>query len=77
MEWTGELVETEEMSPGWYKINAIPFDRMWPDDKIWLPKVLMGKDVYYKFWFTESGEIIDYKEVSPDELCDDQPNSTT
>jgi 8-oxo-dGTP pyrophosphatase MutT (NUDIX family) len=56
-DWGGEPVESEEMSPKWFKDNEIPFDRMWPDDKIWLPKVLEGKKLTGDFFF-KKGEII-------------------
>ncbi len=41
--WSGEPVETEEMEPRWYPADALPFDAMWPDDRIWMPYVLAGK----------------------------------
>jgi len=68
-EWMGELVETEEMKPDWFEIAKIPYDRMWPDDEIWLPLILNSKDseVYFKFWFTEDGKIIEYKQFSKEE----------
>lgn len=36
----GDLIETPEAQPFWCGINEIPYPRMWPDDKIWLPKIL-------------------------------------
>lgn len=56
--WEGEPIESEEMKPRWFKINEIPFDEMWPDDKFWLPKVLSGEKVKAEFTFKD-GEIID------------------
>ncbi len=49
--WEGEPVETEEMAPRWFKVNEIPFDKMWSDDVHWLPKVLDGKRVEGTFRF--------------------------
>ena len=42
--WEGEPKESEEMKPKWFKINEIPFNQMWPDDKSWLPRVLNGEN---------------------------------
>jgi mutator protein MutT len=41
--WQGEPMETEEMKPQWFDISAIPYDTMWPDDRVWLPLFLAGK----------------------------------
>ena len=41
-EWMGEPAESEELAPDWYPVNAIPFDRMWDDAKLWLPDALRG-----------------------------------
>ncbi len=38
----GVEVETDEAVPMWTKLDAIPFERMWADDAIWLPIVLDG-----------------------------------
>lgn len=39
-EWIGEPAESDEMSPKWFKQNALPFSDMWEDDLHWLPEVL-------------------------------------
>lgn len=36
----GEAAETPEAIPRWYALDEIPFGRMWPDDRYWLPLVL-------------------------------------
>jgi len=41
--WEGQPAETEEMRPQWFKTDAIPYDKMWSDDILWLPLVLDGK----------------------------------
>ena len=43
--FTGEGVETEEMRPQWYKDTEVPFEKMWLDDKHWLPLVLAGQSI--------------------------------
>lgn len=43
LDWEGEPQASEEMRPQWFSINAIPFDQMWNEDKLWLPLLLAGK----------------------------------
>lgn len=60
-DWDGEPVESEEMLPKWFKVNDLPFNDMWDDDKIWLPKILEGKKLKAKFTFDQEGKkITDY-----------------
>ena len=54
-QWENEPIETEEMSPKWFAIENIPYDSMWIDDPIWLPKVLDGKKVRASFYLSEDG----------------------
>jgi 8-oxo-dGTP diphosphatase/2-hydroxy-dATP diphosphatase len=56
----GEIKETEEMAPEWFKIEEIPFDQMWPDDKYWLPLLLEGKNFRGNFYF-EGRKLLDYQ----------------
>lgn len=56
--WEGELKESEEMAPKWFRINEIPYSQMWDDDKHWLPHILGGKKLEADFIFKE-GEKID------------------
>ena len=60
--WEGEPKESEEMKPKWFKIKEIPFEKMWPDDKFWLPKILKGEKLQAKFSF-KPGELIDSYEI--------------
>lgn len=39
----GEIIESEEMLPQWYKISEIPYKDMWPDDIHWYPVMFAGK----------------------------------
>jgi mutator protein MutT len=57
-EWEGEPVESEEMAPQWYKVADVPFDKMWPDDKFWLPKALEGEKIKASFTFGENDTIL-------------------
>lgn len=59
--WKGEPSESEEMKPEWFRMNDLPFDSMWPDDRFWLPKVLDNKFVNAIFVFSEEDVILDKK----------------
>jgi 8-oxo-dGTP pyrophosphatase MutT (NUDIX family) len=39
----GELCANDEGPLEWFPEDALPYDRMWPDDVIWLPHLLAGR----------------------------------
>jgi len=53
-------IETEEMKPKWFKISKIPYNEMWEDDIIWLPRMLNWEKIEYDFYFWEDWKIRDY-----------------
>jgi mutator protein MutT len=65
--WTGEPVETEEMSPAWFPVEGIPYGSMWPDDAFWLPKVINGQPVRARFVFGEGDSILEQEVRLTDE----------
>lgn len=56
-DWEGEPTESEEMAPKWFGMEEIPFDKMWEDDKHWLPYVLENKKLRGKFVFDKEDKI--------------------
>lgn len=38
----GDPIETEEAEPFWIPIDQVPYDEMWADDRLWLPRMLAG-----------------------------------
>ncbi len=56
--WQGEPTESDEMAPQWFALDAIPFEKMWVDDKHWLPHVLAGKTLQGEFYFNSDGSSI-------------------
>ncbi|MDR2540809.1 MAG: NUDIX domain-containing protein [Candidatus Peribacteria bacterium] len=50
--YNGEVIESEEMMPKWFNLEEIPFDEMWPDDKVWLPELLKGENFRYEFTYS-------------------------
>ncbi|OGD71756.1 hypothetical protein A3A84_03225 [Candidatus Collierbacteria bacterium RIFCSPLOWO2_01_FULL_50_23] len=59
--WEGEPTESEEMAPRWFKINEIPYDEMWEDDRFWLPKVLSGETVEADFLFNKNQVLLEHE----------------
>jgi 8-oxo-dGTP diphosphatase len=57
---TGEVCETREAAPLWTPLAAVPFDRMWADDRLWFPLMLQGKS--FRGWFIFDGDtMLDYR----------------
>ncbi|MBW2970616.1 8-oxo-dGTP diphosphatase [Candidatus Woesearchaeota archaeon] len=68
-EWRGEPVETEEMEPRWYRFGEIPYDKLWSDDKMWLPQVLQGKKLRALFRFgDDNNTVVEHKITTVDSL---------
>jgi uncharacterized protein YceH (UPF0502 family)/8-oxo-dGTP pyrophosphatase MutT (NUDIX family) len=51
---SGEPVETPEATPLWVALDAIPYERMWADDRHWVPLLLEGKP--FKGYFVFDGD---------------------
>lgn len=60
-DFSGEPQETEEMKPQWFLVNEIPFEKMWSDDKYWLPMFLENKKFKGKFIFDEKNQVVKYE----------------
>lgn len=59
-EYSGEAAETDEAAPLWTPINDIPFERMWEDDRIWLPLLIDGR-AFAANWIFEEDAMLDYE----------------
>lgn len=57
--WQGEPKEGEEMTAEWFGFDDVPYDRMWDDDRYWLPKILDDKKIIGNFKFKEDNEGLD------------------
>jgi ADP-ribose pyrophosphatase YjhB (NUDIX family) len=62
-EWKGTPTETEEMAPKWFNTDKIPYDQMWDDDILWLPRVLNGKIVEGNFLFDENQKMLEHEVI--------------
>lgn len=56
-EFIGTPTATREANPMWVEVSRIPFEKMWADDRYWLPKMLEGQVFNGRFVFQEE-EII-------------------
>ncbi len=63
--YSGRMMETDEARPFWCGTSEIPYDRMWADDRIWLPRVLAGEYVRGQFIFDDDRMLQSAISVSP------------
>lgn len=60
--WTGEPAGSDEITAEWYDLDAIPYERMWDDARIWLPRVLAGERLRATFVYADDNETVaDYR----------------
>lgn len=55
----GTPAETDEAIPLWFDVNAIPYDKMWQDDHLWMPLMLEGK-TFKGFFVFDGDHMLDY-----------------
>lgn len=61
----GEPRESDEALPMWVPVDKIPYDEMWADDRLWLPRMLAGYGFDGRFEFdgdrmlTEDLDLVD------------------
>ena len=58
--YKGEPTETHEATPLWTPLNEIPYDRMWADDRHWIP--LMLKEIpFHGYFIFEDHKMLDHR----------------
>lgn len=50
-DFEGTVIETDEAVPFWTPVGDIPYDRMWEDDRLWLPRTIEGSFIEARFIF--------------------------
>lgn len=59
--WEGEPQPTDEAkTTQWFKVNELPVERMWHDNTIWLPPILLGKTIKGKFVIGEDDRVTEH-----------------
>lgn len=59
-DYSGIARETAEATPLWTPVDAIPFERMWADDQIWLPLLIEGQ-AFTARWIFDEDAMLDYE----------------
>ncbi|MDE1860620.1 MAG: 8-oxo-dGTP diphosphatase [Candidatus Micrarchaeota archaeon] len=49
--FSGKLRSTEEGKVMWFKTNGLPYEKMWDDDKVWMPMMLDGRKFDAHFYY--------------------------
>ncbi len=62
-DWEGIPTETDEIKPIIIDIDKVPYDKMWDDNKLWLPKVLKGESVKMEFVFDKELNVIEFEKI--------------
>ena len=62
--YRGSAEETEEARPEWFSVEEMPYDDMWPDDEVWMPKMFDGQRFEAVFRFSEDGSEVKSYEFS-------------
>jgi DNA-3-methyladenine glycosylase len=55
-QWEGEPTDSDELQPFWYPVEAIPYEQMWDDARLWLPHVLAGRRLKARIVFADDNE---------------------
>jgi len=58
-DFEGVPTESREAAPLWTRLDQIPYDRMWEDDKYWLPMVVRGERFQTR-WIFDGDRMVDY-----------------
>ncbi len=56
--WTGEALETAEMNPAWFELDALPLEWMWDDARYWLKRILTGEQLEGRCVFADDCETV-------------------
>jgi len=69
LSYSGTPTETDEATPLWTPIDQIPYERMWEDDRYWLP-LLLNEESFSGYFLFEKSAMLDHSLKSPSKLSD-------
>jgi 8-oxo-dGTP diphosphatase len=58
-DFEGTPTETREAAPRWTRLDRIPYDEMWEDDRYWLPMMVRGERFQTR-WIFDGERMVDY-----------------
>jgi 8-oxo-dGTP diphosphatase len=58
--FSGELQSSGEIAASWWPVATIPYERMWSDAKLWLPRALSGEFIDATIVMGESNEVLSH-----------------
>jgi 8-oxo-dGTP diphosphatase len=58
--FSGELKESGELVASWWPVAAIPYEAMWSDARLWLPRALSGELIDATIVIGESNEVLSH-----------------
>lgn len=56
----GEVIETDEATPHWLPLGALPYHEMWADDRLWLPLLLSGRTPFDGRFIFDGERMVDH-----------------
>lgn len=63
--FTGELAQSSELRASWWPVDGVPYQRMWADARLWLPRALEGSFISATFEIGLEDEVVS-TDYSPD-----------
>lgn len=58
--FSGDLRNSRELRASWWPLEEIPYERMWSDAKLWLPRALSGEFIDATIVIGESNEVLSH-----------------
>ena len=58
-EWEGEPRESDEVKPEWVALSDIPYEKMWYDAQVYLPRIIRGEKFEAYFRYDERNECVE------------------